>query len=126
MATPKHPWTDNPQYGDEGLRIPSPKLLPLFQQLVRRAKLVQHGSLTARQYQKLQVAFMQARKPLGSPIFGWYYSNRRILHQSLSDEGIRIRLEAVPQLHRYKLRQMNFKRLIEMDYKIQRRSLQSR
>jgi hypothetical protein len=116
-----HPWAENPRYGDESLRIPSPKLLPKFQELVRWARRFQHGSLTARQYDGLQAAFMKARYPIGSPMFGWYYTNRLMLLKALVDEGVFIRREPSQRLHPFRLTQSGTKRLSEIERKIHAR-----
>jgi hypothetical protein len=92
----------------------------MFQQLVRRAKSVQHGSLTTMQYRKLESAFFKARQPIGSPMFGWAIGNKVMLRRALFEEGIGIRPVQVPKLHRYKLTQSGMKRLTEIEKKIDR------
>lgn len=114
----RHQWANNPRAGDPSLRIPSPKLLPLYQVLVHRAKDRQHGSLTHSQYRILESEFLKARYPIGSPLIGWYYENRDMLQRALLDEGVSVRPEPIPRLHRFSLVNTGMKRLSELEKKI--------
>lgn len=92
--------------------------LPLFQQLVARARRFQHGTLTHRQYQLLERVFLNANEPVTSPLFGWYYATRQLLRRGIADAGIAVRPDRPSRLHSYKLTRVGFHRLTELEQKI--------
>lgn len=68
--------------------------LPLFRQLIHRARTRQHGSLTWNQYMKLSSAFIAVQPPREAGLLiGWGAFHIRRLRLAISQEGVSVRPE---------------------------------
>lgn len=74
--------------------MPNPKVrpedMPLFQQLVMRARVDGVGLITIHEYQQLEDEFIRVQGRPGDPGFLWGWGHRAILKKALVDAGVRV------------------------------------
>ena len=97
----------------------SPEDLPLFQQLVTRAKAEGgDGVIIEAGYEQLERNFIAAQGAPGVPAFLWGWGIQRILRDALAAAGVRVRRPDPAVLHPFVLEGKGFSRLRELESKI--------
>ncbi len=89
--------------------------------LVRLAKSRQHGTITRKQYIRLERRYVRSKpKRRAGLLICWYYEHSRQRRLELAAQGVRIRSQKPGRVHAYHLTQRGFGRLTEIEAKIEK------
>jgi hypothetical protein len=99
---------------------PAENFAPLLS-LIRLAKSRQRGTITLRQYIRLERKYVSSRpKRRAGLLVCWVYEHSRQLRSELAAQGVTVRPEKPGRFHPFKLVERGFARLSEIERKMKR------